>query len=68
MVYWIYRFICLFRQGTESCFIWDMGDGSDLTVYGGDHCTKYITAPSDDFLPIPTNNPLQVSNQPFLQN
>lgn len=30
----------LSQPGTTSCYIWDVGDGSALTIYGEDNCQK----------------------------
>ena len=39
----------LARPGTDSCFIWDMGDGSENYVYGGSYCSQYTLTPSSDY-------------------
>ena len=39
----------LARTGTDSCFVWDMGDGSDHYVYGGAHCAQYTSTPPSAF-------------------
>nr|KAG5695089.1 hypothetical protein BaRGS_015065 [Batillaria attramentaria] len=42
--------LTLARPGTDSCLVWDMGDGSEDYVYGGTQCSKYTDIPTPRFL------------------
>ncbi|XP_076456106.1 polycystin-1-like protein 2 [Babylonia areolata] len=39
----------LARPGTDTCFIWNMGDGSEDYVYGASHCSLYTSTSVSEF-------------------
>lgn len=46
--------LTLARLGTDTCFAWNMGDGSEDYVFGERHCAKYTNTSVDKFSKIPS--------------